>query len=462
MPVGELVKEQAHCDSDGETDQTEDADDCRDRFVFLRDEEDHVCGYRKLRHLQSHRDDHAKDGAADENERPHFALVRRRQLAPQPIKPARAGRLRIRERRAHQLFPWRTLDDRHRRSTHAEQIGVRILHFDAHWKSLGNVNPVQLPFYIRHSAEWQIDLALGHDRPADSLHLSNEMAIGRGEQINIHRSARREMADFAFAEIRDDIPISRVQQREHRNTGAGIGSDGDVQVDDATWKRRGDFAIGKFKRGKVNGGDRARTLGHKRRQGAYGCVGLVQTLLSPASEAAATCLAVRALSTSSAVVNPLGRSGSRRCNVLLGLIEFDFCLFHSRFRRLDLELQVGVLSASHFDLPVQRCQISLGLFQGYFVIVGINLEQYVSRLDLLVVLHIQFDDLAGRARDNAHDIRASNGIVGARMPFRNVPDPERQHDRAKNHSDAYNLAGNLAPSCFWEMLLPMPRRDLAA
>ena len=92
MPVSELVKEQTRCDPDGETDQPDDAGEGRDLFVFLGDKKGHVCGSRELRDLQSHRDDHAKDSAADENKCPDFAIVRRRQLAPQPINPPEVGR----------------------------------------------------------------------------------------------------------------------------------------------------------------------------------------------------------------------------------------------------------------------------------------------------------------------------------------------------------------------------------
>src|ERR1700736_4441166 len=68
------------------------------------------------------------------------------------------------------LFP-RTFDDRDRRRAHPEKVGIRILNLDANWESLRDADPVQFALHVRHAGGRQIDLALGLNRPSDSLHL---------------------------------------------------------------------------------------------------------------------------------------------------------------------------------------------------------------------------------------------------------------------------------------------------
>src|SRR5713226_1529181 len=156
-----------------------------------------------------------------------------------------------------------SLDDGHRRSAHAEQFRVRVFDFNANRESLRDVNPVQLALHVRQTVR-NIDLVGWLDRPADSLYLTDKATRRHGGEIDLHRSARRHVANLAFAKICDDVPLARVQQREHGNASARVRARRDVQADDPARKWSSDFAVGKFERGKVHRGDCAGALRDQR------------------------------------------------------------------------------------------------------------------------------------------------------------------------------------------------------
>src|SRR5258706_10617647 len=103
-----------------------------------------------------------------------------------------------------------SLNDGHRGGAHAEQLWRRVFDFDAHREPLGDMHPVQLAPHVRQTVR-NINLVGRLDRPADAMHFSGKMAIGRGGQIDFDGGAGREMPDFALPEICHDIPLAGVQ-----------------------------------------------------------------------------------------------------------------------------------------------------------------------------------------------------------------------------------------------------------
>ena len=64
------------------------------------------------------------------------------------------------------------------------------------------------------------------------------------------------MSDFRLAKIRDHIPFGRVEKREDRNPSGDMGAGGNVEIDDTSVERRGDFAVGEMEFLEIDGGDR--------------------------------------------------------------------------------------------------------------------------------------------------------------------------------------------------------------
>src|SRR6266487_4150445 len=158
------------------------------------------------------------------------------------------------------LFRRRTFDDRDRGRPHAEKILVGIFDFDADWKTLGDAYPVQLAFHVRNTRRRQIDFAFGLHCPSDSLHFSSKSLVRRGRQVNNRFAVGSHMSNLGFAEICDDVPFARVEQREDRSPGGNMGTDRNVEVDNPSGKRCDDLAVGEMEFLEIDSGDRTFAL----------------------------------------------------------------------------------------------------------------------------------------------------------------------------------------------------------
>ena len=290
-----------------------------------------------------------------------------------------------------------------------------------------------------------IDLVGWLDRPGDSLYLTDKATRRHGGEIDLHRSARRHVANLAFSKICNDVPLARVQQREHGNASARVRARRDVQADDPAGKWSSDFAVGKFERRKVHRGDRAGALRDQRRQSAEGCLGLVQSLFLRSQrrggDVLCRCRPVHVVRFRKAV----GQKRLQSLERVAGLLQFCFRAFHAGFGGLDLKFQLRVLRSRHLDLLVEGPEGRLSFLQSQFVIGGINFEEHIAGSHRLIVLHVELDDLASHARRNADDICPCDGIIGAGMMLDDSPDAEGQYNRSNNRRDADDQANRLAP-----------------
>src|SRR5438132_10236968 len=290
-----------------------------------------------------------------------------------------------------ELFPRRTFDDRDRGRAHAEKIRVGIFDFDANRKALRDAHPVEFAFDVRNSRWRQIDLALRLNRPTNSLHFSTEALVRRGRKVNDRFAARSHALNFGFAKICDHVPFARVEQREDGNPGGNMGAGRNVEIDDASGKRRDDLAVGEMEFIEIDGRQRTFALSLQGRLFSSGFIDVF---------------------------------GGRKA---IGQQRFEA-----------LQGAVGLCK-----LSIQSGQISFGLFQNESVILRVDFEKHVAFLHRLVILHIQLKDLTSHTWRNAYHIGARGRIIGPRMTFDDCPDVECDDHRAGDDDQTYTLANEL-------------------
>src|SRR5262249_36388171 len=140
-----------------------------------------------------------------------------------------------------------------------KDVRVRFLHLDAYRESLGDVHPVELAFHERQTMR-DVEFVRRLDGPSHTLHDSAETTPRQRGQIELNVRAGLDVRELSLAKVRHDVPLPRVQQREHRDPGRSERADGDVEVDDTTGKRRDHPAVRELQLRQIHRGDGTRTL----------------------------------------------------------------------------------------------------------------------------------------------------------------------------------------------------------
>ena len=73
---------------------------------------------------------------------------------------------------------------------------------------------------------------------------------------------------------------------------------------------------------------------------------------------------------------------------------------------------MGTLTLAWIAAACGAGEVGLGLFEGDLVVLGIDLGDGLAGLDLLVVLDVDLDDLAGDAGADLVEVAVDLGVVG--------------------------------------------------
>src|SRR5262249_19103328 len=111
----------------------------------------------------------------------------------------------------------------------------------AHGKALREPHPVERRLDGRKEAGAG-PVALLH-RPADALHFPAQATAGVIEDVDLRGHAGADVAQERLAEVPDDVPGARVDEREDLAPLEGVVALGDVEVGDVAVERRRDAAI---------------------------------------------------------------------------------------------------------------------------------------------------------------------------------------------------------------------------
>src|SRR6267143_3927814 len=128
------------------------------------------------------------------------------------------------------------LHDHDGRGADPHQLLGRIGEGDPDGKPLRDADPVEIPLDGRHAGDAEV-LELGHRR-SDALHEPAEMHAGRAHDVADHAIPGADRPELRLAEVGDDEPLRRVDQREQRLVRADHMADGSRHSHDPSIERR--------------------------------------------------------------------------------------------------------------------------------------------------------------------------------------------------------------------------------
>src|SRR5712671_4003960 len=322
------------------------------------------------------------------------------------------------------------LHDHDRRGADAHQFLGRIGEGDPDGKPLRDADPVEVALDGRNAGDAEV-VELGH-RGSDALHGPAEMHPGGAHDVADHAIPGTDLPELRLAEIGDDEPLRRVDQREQRLDRADHLADGRRHPYDPSSERRANDRVPQIALGEAD--QRAGSLELRDQR-----VGIADRLAH---------LSRRVQST-----HQLARSRLARSPRQIDLFVRDIAvrqerlhadervarLLETRSGRRGIRIRDGDRGHLRRDGPVREIDLRLDRADLRFCLrkreqvpLLIDGEEHVAFANHGVVLHVEGSDQAGDFRDHLDRVGGDDRVRRARPHVETMQDDDREsggHER---------------------------------